>query len=406
MTHRPTLSAILIAANAGLVLACVLCVGFVANRLLREQAAVEAQARVRLAGVTAVQVLEGAGEEVATSARLLAERPTLVRLVREGNRGELGDYLAVFAKTSHHSGCAVVAEGALVASGGPASWEAISAERDPGGGWALFRERAGAPLVLVASAPVPGLAGHEAVVTRTLDSTFEADVARLVGLPVRISAADPTAEEFGDTRHGVRAAALATEEASTGYVPSEDQYVAALPVRARSGAVIGLVETSLPGSEVSAPFRDAARRLFLLSLGILVVATFLGFVLGRRIGTPVDALSDAAERIGRGDLTTPIPHARGAEIGALSTTMEEMRLRLLRLTAELKQREAIVTGLSEGVFAVDRERRIVYLNPQAATFLGAAPAEAIGRFCGDVLNPQGPDGVRPCETSCPIVHAR
>jgi signal transduction histidine kinase len=30
----------------------------------------------------------------------------------------------------------------------------------------------------------------------------------------------------------------------------------------------------------------------------------------------------------------------------------------------------------------------------------------MGRFCGDVLNPQGADGIRPCEDRCPIVHAR
>jgi K+-sensing histidine kinase KdpD len=30
----------------------------------------------------------------------------------------------------------------------------------------------------------------------------------------------------------------------------------------------------------------------------------------------------------------------------------------------------------------------------------------LGRFCGDVLNPHGPDGTRPCAEHCPIVHAR
>src|SRR2546425_10202782 len=64
------------------------------------------------------------------------------------------------------------------------------------------------------------------------------------------------------------------------------------------------------------------------------------------------------------------------------------------------------TTLFRSVFSVDRERRIRYLNPQAAAIVGLRPEEAIGRFCGDVLNPQGPEGVRPCEDRCPIVHAR
>jgi signal transduction histidine kinase len=248
------------------------------------------------------------------------------------------------------------------------------------------------------------------VAARSLDAAYESELERLVGLPIRISPAEPTVQEYDGSRTSLRAGAMATEHPVTGFVASEGAYVSALPVKSRTGAVVAIVEASLARSLVSEPFRDVARNLFLLSLGVLAVATVMGFVLGRRLGKPVDALSDAAERIGRGDLATPIPHAPGREIGGLSTTMEEMRLRLLQLTAELRRRraeaEAIVTGISEGVYTVDRERRIVYLNPQAATFLGVPAHEAIGRFCGDVLNPQGPDGVRPCDTSCPIVHAR
>jgi signal transduction histidine kinase len=58
------------------------------------------------------------------------------------------------------------------------------------------------------------------------------------------------------------------------------------------------------------------------------------------------------------------------------------------------------------VFAVDAQRNVRYLNPQAARMLGVEPAAAVGRFCGDVLRPCGADGQRPCETACPIIAAR
>ena len=97
-------------------------------------------------------------------------------------------------------------------------------------------------------------------------------------------------------------------------------------------------------------------------------------------------------------------------MGALAATMEETRRRLLRLTSELRRRqaegEAILTGISEGVLSVDRDRRILYLNPQAAKLLGIRPEEAVGRFCGDVLRPEGEEGTRPCDEHCPILHAR
>ena len=63
-------------------------------------------------------------------------------------------------------------------------------------------------------------------------------------------------------------------------------------------------------------------------------------------------------------------------MSALATTLDEMRQRLRSLAGELRHREAeaqaLLTGIVEGVFAVDGDRRIRYLNPQAAALLGTA----------------------------------
>jgi signal transduction histidine kinase len=91
--------------------------------------------------------------------------------------------------------------------------------------------------------------------------------------------------------------------------------------------------------------------------------------------------------------------------------MDDMRRNLLELNSELRHREAeaqvVLEAVVEGVYAVDQERNITYLNPQAARLLGIEAADAIGKFCGDVLKPCGPGGTRPCvTTACPILRAR
>ena len=64
-------------------------------------------------------------------------------------------------------------------------------------------------------------------------------------------------------------------------------------------------------------------------------------------------------------------------------------------------------GIIEGVYAVDEQRRIRFLNPQAERLLKVSAADAIGRFCGDVLKPlRDAHGRRPCEHACPIMQAR
>ena len=152
------------------------------------------------------------------------------------------------------------------------------------------------------------------------------------------------------------------------------------------------------------------RSLLALAVGVVLVAAAANLLIGRRLSRPLRRLANDAARIGYGDLAAPIAAAEGDEVGALASALEDMRGRLLNLTADLRRQQAesdaILTGIVEGVFAVDRDRRLRYLNPQAAALLGTTPALALGRFCGDVLNPQGPGGVRPCEEQCPIVHAR
>jgi signal transduction histidine kinase len=90
--------------------------------------------------------------------------------------------------------------------------------------------------------------------------------------------------------------------------------------------------------------------------------------------------------------------------------MEDMRRNLVDLTGALRRREAeaqaVLNGVVEGVFAVDKQRNIAYLNPQAVRLLGVSAQDAIGRFCGDVLKPCKVNGVRPCESNCPILQAR
>jgi signal transduction histidine kinase len=153
------------------------------------------------------------------------------------------------------------------------------------------------------------------------------------------------------------------------------------------------------------------RKLLVTTLILAALAVFGGVVLSELIAGPVKALTDAAVRLGQGDFSTSIPVGGAAEVGTLARTMEDMRRNLVELTGALRRSEAeaqaVLGGIVEGVYAVDKTRTIRYLNPQAARLLGVKPEEAVGRFCGDVLKPcLEADGKRPCELHCPILQAR
>ena len=178
---------------------------------------------------------------------------------------------------------------------------------------------------------------------------------------------------------------------------------ASLVLGAANGALVLAIAFGLAGAGAAADHPLAA-------LAAVALAVGAGMAVGHRLAAPARRLAGAVERLGAGDLRTPLPAEGDGEMARLGGTLEEMRRRLLLLTSELERSEAgartVLAGVVEGVLAVDGERRVTYLNPQAERLLGVSTTEARGRFCGDLLQPESGDGTRPCDDRCPLVHAR
>ena len=137
--RRPRLSTLLVIINVGVLLLAVAGVAVAAASLLQRFADEQALARVGQASATARQELTRAGEDALISARLLGERPTLLRLLQANQINELADFLAQFQQTSQLDGCAVLRDGQVVAaSGAELPWLALAAQ-PPGDDRLLYR---------------------------------------------------------------------------------------------------------------------------------------------------------------------------------------------------------------------------------------------------------------------------
>jgi signal transduction histidine kinase len=179
---------------------------------------------------------------------------------------------------------------------------------------------------------------------------------------------------------------------------------------AQTGEVVGLLDARLSSAEFVAATHSFDWILGTTAIIVAGIAGLLGVLYGRWLARPVVALRELAERIGRGDFSTALPAVAPLEVGALARSMDEMRRNLVEVTDTLRRREAeaqtVLSGVMEGVYAVDHERRIRYANAQVARLLGRPAGEIVGQFCGDVLQPQRVNGERPCERHCPILAAR
>lgn len=413
-----TLRTVLILTNLALVALAVGLVVVPASGMLRRLFDERARDRVSLAAATATRSLDRWGADTLTQARLLAERPTLARLVDEADAPALRAYLDQFAKTAGFSGCAVVAGGSIVAATGEArDWEPLTARDDLLNRTSLLASDSDRALRLVAASPVPARPAVRVLVTRRLDRSLLARLGLEAGLPVALltrrdaeSAGPDFTGSAEDLRATMRAQALATREPLARRTGKSGPYVALQPVGTAPEGPAGLLEVTMPAAEADAPVRAAIRSLLALALGVALLAILLGVLLALSVARPLEALTKAAVRISRGDFTAAVPRADGGEPATLAKAVEAMRGRLATLTAERQRGDAeagaVLSGILEGVFAVDAHRRIVYMNPQAASLLDTTREAAIGRFCGDVLDARGPDGRRPCEEHCPIVDAR
>jgi signal transduction histidine kinase len=412
MQPRVPFSTLLVGLNVGLLLLAIAGVAVIAVRLLRTFADEQALARVAQAGASAQTIVSRSGESLAVDAHLLAERPTLLRLIAAGEAASLQAFLDQFRQTSQLTASAVMEAGVPIAQAGlPLDWAALWAAhgRDPD---YYLVARADGLLFLGAWATLAAQPEATVGLAVQLDEAFARRIEEEVDLPVRLMAS-PAGASAELPEAGVLAS-LRAEAVSGQPVAAQlggpDKYVAIVPLQEEGGPVVGLIEIELSAAVVYDPLARLSGSLMLFALALACLSVLASLLLSTRLARPLRRLTQAAARIGRGDLITPIAVAPGAEIGTLSVALEEMRRQLLSVTANLHQQQAesqaILTGIVEGVFTVDRERRIQYVNPQAAAMLGVSVEAVRGRFCGDVLNPQGPDGVRPCQDRCPIIHAR
>ena len=264
---------------------------------------------------------------------------------------------------------------------------------------------------LGASAQIGGATGRRLYVARLLDDRMAQILSERVGTPIRLInyrtfVEDKRVDDF--TR--LHSAGLSDGRSAVVRIDDLDLYAASFPVFASTGEAIALLEARLPSGEIDASVGSLVRRLLVTAIVLAALAVLAGVILGQQVTGPLGTLSDAVEKLGHGDFSTSIPVGGTQEVGKLARTIENMRDNLVQLTGELRRREAeaqaVLSGIVEGVYAVDKSRVIRYLNPQAARLLGVQAHEAIGRFCGDVLKPCAENGMRPCETRCPILRAR
>ena len=123
---------------------------------------------------------------------------------------------------------------------------------------------------------------------------------------------------------------------------------------------------------------------FLIGL-FLGCASFLSvFLLSRKSKSKrIAELVQAANRYTKGDLTQKISVGFGNEFKALADAMNRMasalQVRIAELEGEKAKLSVILENMAEGVIAVDRNKKVLLINPTAETIFSAAKQSILGK---------------------------
>ena len=393
-----------------------------AGERLRQLVDSQGTARVQLGGTMARETLRRMQEDALASARTIGDDPALQKVLQTvteqaanapggAHAQELTSVLRRVCPADTADACAVFDGPNLLSQAGiSVPWTEVFLSIAKQGRTFLATPVASADALFGATVPVNGRAGLSIIVVRRLDAQLASNLSVAAGLSIRLINYRSFTTAAVDQLTSVHSAGLADGHYAVAHIQPLDLFVASFPLFTNTGEAIALIEARLPAAQIDSEIRSLIHRLLITALVLALLAVVAGAVLGEFVAGPVQDLTEAAQRLSQGDFSTSIPVGGTAEVGALARTMEDMRRNLVNITGTLRRREAeaqgVLAGIVEGVFAVDRDRNIRYLNPQAARLLGVEPQAAVGRFCGDLLKPQGPNGIRPCETDCPILRAR
>ncbi|MGM0472149.1 MAG: two-component system histidine kinase PnpS [Bacillota bacterium] len=145
------------------------------------------------------------------------------------------------------------------------------------------------------------------------------------------------------------------------------KYVA-LPITKEVGEV-GVVRLAISLTQIRNLLFDIFWRLSSTGLVAIFLSLILGLKLIKRITNPIERMTEVASRMAEGSLDERLNFNYKDELGRLSRAFnnmaDELEAKINEISQKKKRIEAIVTGMGDGLIAVDQSGRVILFNPAA-----------------------------------------
>ncbi|KRF19348.1 two-component system histidine kinase PnpS [Paenibacillus sp. Soil787] len=163
----------------------------------------------------------------------------------------------------------------------------------------------------------------------------------------------------------------------------ENMLYAAIPVKNEARETTGFLRISMSLEQVG----DSIRSLwyFLIS-GLIILFLIAGIVsyrIAKGITHPIEKMTKVAQQITNMNYQSRVPAYNNDEVGQLGQAINRMSESLQQQMARIQENERRLQGVMEnmmsGIMMIDRDERIMLLNPSAEYILGFSSQELLGK---------------------------
>ena len=156
----------------------------------------------------------------------------------------------------------------------------------------------------------------------------------------------------------------------------------------KSGA--GTVHLGMSQVSVDRDIKDLIATIIGAIAVLFLAGSVVAILFGSAVTKPLHLLAIAAQALERGDMHARVPVRSNDEVGQLARTfnrMAETRMQFedALLTGERKLRN-ITSNLAEGIYVLDHQGKITFMNPEAERLLGWTREELNERGAHDAIH--------------------
>nr|WP_315021372.1 ATP-binding protein [uncultured Aminipila sp.] len=125
---------------------------------------------------------------------------------------------------------------------------------------------------------------------------------------------------------------------------------------------------------------NKSKQIFVQAMIVgLVITVILGTLIARSITTPINDVTEKAEKMAQGDFSQEVSVKSNDEIGRLADMFNLLRtqldMTLFEMSSEKNKMETILKHMADGLIAVNLEGHIIHANPAAIQMLKVTSEE-------------------------------